>query len=174
MWSGEIGGRTVNIGLASSDVSLADADSILMAGRALILTALVVWFGRSAGKQVGAYLRGMAATDSGGANFGVENLVPGVAQGKQLALASVVTVAIFTGVAAMVGIVDVGLNFAGLSVSTLATTLDVHGLGSGLAMLDRYFPVVACLAIYVEESVIPWLCAPVFGVAVVVVKFVKP
>ncbi|MFA5264425.1 MAG: hypothetical protein WC378_11420 [Opitutaceae bacterium] len=176
--SGNLNFGTITVGTREIAFSLDSAgfegaDSVLRGGRTVILWALVVWFVGSCSRTLDIYLVGLGTADSGGNVVGVENLVPGVAQGKAWGGAGIAVAGVMTAAGAMVAILDTWASSKGYGISGLMNGGDLSGVGPALGLLDRYIPVAAFAQLGIMRAAFSFLVAPVYLVAVTVVKFAK-
>lgn len=145
-------------------------DTILRAGRTLILWAMVVAFIWSCSSTVDAYVIGLSSASSSGVNTGIENAVPGVDALKQLAMSAAIVVGYTVAFAAFVGVVNTFAGDFGFSVSSLhAPSFSV--IGPVWAFLDSYFPLNAFLELAVARALFSYMLLPAFWTADVIKTF---
>jgi hypothetical protein len=168
----ELGFMTVDWSFSNFGASQSGR-TILLAGRQIILWAAVIGFIGYAALVMQSYLIGMGSVDSGGANMGIENLAPGVAQAKSWGAAAVVTTAIFGGFALMVAAVDLWASVAGVSIASLLASVDLSVIGQAWGFVDEYVPLAALMTLTLAATALPFVLAPVYGAVVATVKFSK-
>jgi len=166
---------SVDVGLSMDGVGSAfdSALAIFYAARPLLLFALGIWLIRSCGTDLQAYVVGVTGVSAQGDSNGIENIVPGVAQGKTYAGAAVAVGIIVAAVASLVGIASAGASTYGVTVQSIFTAVNLGPIGRGVGFLDRFIPVVAMLQIFVFRAAFPYLLAPAYVAAASALKFAK-
>lgn len=167
----DVAGTQVRLGIGTT--GLADEGrAVLIAGRALILLALAVWFFRGCQDAFTAYVVGLGnAGPAGGALLGIENLAPGVAQIKHGASAAAIVAATTAAVAVIVVLVDTLANVSGVSLFALTGGWSLTGLGSAYGFLDMFFPVGAFVSLAVLRTAFGYLVAPIYLGAAALARF---
>lgn len=173
MYSTIIGGTVLSLGFNDLASRMPAADALLVACRPLLLLALAVWFARNAGATVQAYAVGLGNADTGGVNVGVENLVPGVAQGKGWGSAAIAVSTICVAIGALVAVVDTWMSGAGLGVAQMLSGTSFAPLGAIWGILDRYVPMAAVVQLGMMNAAMPYVLAPIYATALSVLKFCK-
>src|SRR5581483_9959917 len=147
---------------------------ILTAGRPLVLFALMVGFLWSAGDYISQAVFHSTAVQAAETNNGPENLIPGVSQAKTWGAAGMIVFALLGFAAAIVALVDtMARTVAAQGITSLASTLDLAGLGTEFARMDAYFPLYAALTFTVMRAGLPYVVTPMYVLAVTVLKFAK-
>lgn len=173
LWSGEVAGQSLSIGLNGFAALFPTADGLLVACRPILLLCLVVWFARSGGQLVQRYAVGLGSVDTGGANFGAENFVPGVAQAKSWGAAAVAATVICVAIAGMVAVVNTWMGNHGFGVATLLSGTSFDAIGQIWGVLDRYVPLAALVQLGLINAALPYVLAPIYATAATVLKFLK-
>jgi hypothetical protein len=167
----DVAGTQVRLGVGTT--GLADEGrAVLIAGRALLLLAMAVWFFRGCQDSFTAYVVGLGnAGPAGGALLGIENLAPGVAQVKHGASAAAIVAATTAAVAVIVALVDTLASVSGVSLLGLTGGWSLTGLGSAYGFLDTFFPVGAFVSLAVLRTAFGYLVAPVYLGAAALARF---
>lgn len=156
-----VGNKTIVLGALPAFAT--GGFNILIAGRALLLFALCVWFVRSSSSTVEAYVVGLSLSGSSGSNLvGVENMVPGVSLAKHLASASSIIVVILACCAAIVALIDVSLSRYGAGLSGFLSAVNLSALGPGIGYIDNFIPVAASITLTVLRAAVGYLVAPLY------------
>lgn len=148
------------------------AMAVLRAARAVLLVALCIWFVRSSSDVIERYVIGLGSMGpSSGALVGVEIMVPGVAQAKNIASAAAITAVGLTACAAIVALVDTVAARYGLGIVSLFNALDLAALGPGIAWLDQYVPIAASCALVTLRAGVGYLAGPIYLIAANLSRF---
>lgn len=166
-------GHTVTLSLGAGSGVWSDADALLLECRPLILWALVVWFIWQTSKTLTVYIAALPQVGQAESNTGIENLVPGVSQGKTWGAAAIIVGVVLGMVAASLAIVDTWATSHGLGIGALFQAVDMSAVGGAFGLLDRYLPLVPMVSLGVMRAGLPYFVAPLYVVAASVIKFTK-
>lgn len=168
-WNKSVGNFTPSFSVASVDPEM---DSLMQAGRALLLVACCIGFCKLASYYVTKYTVAMPQVLAQDTGFGPENIGPGVSQAKTYATAAAAVSIIFIGMAAIVALVDTYVAYYGGGITSIFAAINFPA-ASVAGMLDRYVPLSAMLGLTVLGAALPYVVAPMFLATAGVLRFIK-
>lgn len=163
----------VTISLNPASSMWASADGLLRACRGLISLAVVIWFVWSVGRALDVYLTALPQVQAAESGVGVENLVPGVVQGKTWTAAGIIVGILMATAAVIVAVLDTWLSSRGYGIGTLFAAVDLSPIGGAVALLDRYIPLTTVASLSILRAGLTFIIGPIYLVAASTLKFIK-
>jgi hypothetical protein len=173
--AGTIGSTPIGLTFDPVGSIWASASSLMLACKSLIALAMCVAFTATCGKAMQVYVVGLLSSPQQMVLAGVEDNLPGIAQAKMVASATAVTAAAAAALSALLALVDGSLSSAGgsLSISTLTGNIDYTNVGSGLALVNTYFPCLLLVQLGVLRAAFYFWTAPVYAAAAATIRFIS-
>jgi hypothetical protein len=166
-----VGNQSLSVNMIPVGV-MAPADSILRAGRPVLLWAAVLSCIWVCGGVLNIYVASLPSVGGATGSVGPENVwVPGVAQGKAWGSAALLVGGSVALVAVIIGMVHTYAYSYGFGINSLFTAVGFSTLGDGFAILERYIPVAALCNLYVFNVAFSFLVAPVYVAATSAMRF---
>lgn len=167
-----IGDNAIHVSLVPTSEWRA-ADTLLRNCRSLLVFAALVAFAWSCSRVINEYVTALPQVGQAEANVGVENLIPGVSQGKTWGAAALIVGAIMVACGAIVVILNTWMSNAGYGITALFGGQNLGPLGIGLAYLDAYVPVAIIFQLGVLRAGFSFLVAPIYLGTASLMKFLK-
>jgi len=170
-----VGNREITLSLFPETGGIwTSADALLVACRTLILIALAVFSVRSCNVVLQTYVASLMLVPQADSNVGIENMAPGIAQGKTWGAAAIIVGIVVVAVAgAVVWINLVVTSNSALSIGSLLGGYSFTEVGYALTLLDRYLPIAAFVQFSVLRAAFGYFIAPVYLAAAAAIKFAK-
>lgn len=166
-----IGGHAIPFGFGNAIGMFSGADSVLVAGRSLLYIALIVAFVWALSGQVTTYIATLPTVSAATTAAGVENIGPGVAQAKTAVNAGLLATAIIGVTSVLIAYVANIVVGWGFSFTNLSQSITLDGLGSGVALLNRYIPVSFVITMAVVRAATGYVIGIGYASATAVMKF---
>lgn len=166
----QVGNTTITFGAGRLP---ANYETMMVAGRSLLLVALCLGFMRQASRTLTDYTVALPQVQTQDTGMGPENIGPGVSQAKTYATAAVAVGVIFTGAASIVALIDTFVTYYGGGItSILGSGASLSSL-SAIGALDRYVPVAAGLGLSLLGVALPYVVAPMYLATAGILRFIK-
>lgn len=169
----EVAGRRIVFGLSPEAFgSTVGGHNILTSSKGIILVAVCLSFISLVGVKLSRYVTGITNTQTADAAVGIENAVPGVAQGKTWGSAALITGVIVAFAVACVALIAGITGGVGFMLSN-ANSISVATIGQAIAFLEQYFPVVPFVTLSIAASTADYWLLPMYLGSATLIKFLK-